>query len=530
MIKMENSDSAILLTSAQMRRLEQAAVSSGQVTGLELMERAGQGVVDAIFAEWTDFARTSHRAAILCGPGNNGGDGFVVARLLHDWGWTVDVFLYGDPDKLLRDAKVNYERWQERGICKALTDSFETYCTDHPDTVLIIDALFGSGLSRPLRGLDRIQDMLFMASVDQSAQSTPKVAAIDVPSGLCADSGRYLRHDTPFEFAIAANLTVTFQTAFTGHYLGDGPRACGRLAVKDIGLGDVDQARAVRLADITARPLSKSFDWHKYAYGHAFIFSGPANRTGAARLAVRGALRIGAGLVTIGAPQSALLEHAAQLDAVMLTEINTPDEFKEKVLADPRVNAFCIGPGFGLMPDRVDLLAAVLQARRRTVVDADALTLIACDSALFDLLHSDCVLTPHMGEFARLFPDLAEQLNAIPTKGPAFSKVDAVRAAAKRAGCAVVLKGLDTVIAHPDGPCIISAASYARAAPWLATAGSGDVLAGFITGLMARGFRPLQAAETAAWLHVECARTFGPGLIAEDLPEQLPVVLHKLNV
>ena len=166
---------------------------------------------------------------------------------------------------------------------------------------------------------------------------------------------------------------------------------------------------------------------------------------------------------------------------------------------------------------------------RKVVLDADAMTLLSKDAASFGQLHADCVLTPHAGEFARLFPDIAERLDAPATTGPAYSKVDATREAAKRAGCVVLFKGPDTVIADPDGRCSVNAAVYDRAAPWLATAGAGDVLAGFITGLLARGFAPMHAAEVGAWLHVESARAFGPGLIAEDLPEALPGVLRDLE-
>jgi len=265
------------------------------------------------------------------------------------------------------------------------------------------------------------------------------------------------------------------------------------------------------------------------------ILSGPPGHTGAARLAARGALRIGAGLVTVGAAPEAIPEHAAQMNAIMLRPVADAAAL-EATLADDRINALCLGPGLGLDGRARALVAAALetpvpgQAPRRIVLDADALTLIARDPALFALLHANCVLTPHGGEFARLFPDIAEKLAAPATKGPAYSKVDATREAAKRAGCVVLYKGPDTVIADPSGRCSINSAHYDRAAPWLATAGSGDVLAGFIAGLLARGFGPMQAAETAAWLHVECARKFGPGLIAEDLPEQLPAVFRDLGL
>ncbi|MGB4828111.1 MAG: NAD(P)H-hydrate dehydratase, partial [Paracoccaceae bacterium] len=278
--------------------------------------------------------------------------------------------------------------------------------------------------------------------------------------------------------------------------------------------------------------LDKYHGWHKYDSGHALILSGPSGRGGAARLAARGSLRIGAGVVTVGCPLDAIPEHAARLDAVMLRVV-ADGEALALALEDRRIKALCLGPGMGLGAREAGLLAVALGRRgepRPTVLDADALTLLAGDAALFVALHGGCVLTPHAGEFARLFPDIAAKLAAVATKGPAYSKVDATREAAKRAGCVVLFKGPDTVIAGPDGRCAINSAHYDRAAPWLATAGSGDVLAGFIIGLLARGFSPFDAACTGAWLHVECARSFGPGLIAEDLPEELPKVFRALGL
>jgi hydroxyethylthiazole kinase-like uncharacterized protein yjeF len=334
---------------------------------------------------------------------------------------------------------------------------------------------------------------------------------------------------------------ITFHLPKTGHYLLGDHNQYANLILKDIGL----PSRYPHLLNSTnltfANPavdyisLDKSSTpkfikaEHKYSHGHAYILSGPASKTGAARLAARGALRIGAGVVTVACPPDALAEHAAQLTAVMLTPVADAQALTA-VLADERINAICVGPALGLDQDRVEVLAAVLTAKRAAVVDADGLTLMAQNPELMGLLHNKCVLTPHGGEFARVFPDIAEKLDAPATKGPAYSKVDATREAAKRAGCVVLFKGADTVIADAQGRCAINSAHYERSAPWLATAGSGDVLAGFITGLMARGFAPMQAAETAAWLHVECALKFGPGLIAEDLPEQLPQVFRDLGL
>ena len=536
-----------LLTAAQMGAIEEAAIASGEVTGLELMERAGRGVVEAIFEEWPELAKTSHRAVVLCGPGNNGGDGFVVARLLKEWGWEVEVFLYGDPDKLPPDARVNYERWMGMGEVGSLDDNrFDGWPDGDAGVSLVVDAIFGTGLTKPFLSHRHVSMMLNSASsISRRNASWPCVVAVDLPSGMCADSGQWLGDDAPIDFAGESNLTVTFHRPKIGHVLCDGPWSCFSLRVADIGLPN--NWRSTRsllwkeVVHLTEKPeridafhLSKKRlpnAPHKYTHGHALIPSGGAGKGGAARLAARGALRIGAGLVTVGCPPEALTENAARLDAVMLTPVADADAFA-RVLEDRRINALLLGPGLGTGEREVALVAAALGSRGspRLVLDADALTILAREPDLFAALHENCVLTPHAGEFARLFPDIAEKLAAPATKGPAYSKVDATRAAAKRAGCVVLFKGPDTVIADPEGRCSINSAHYDRAAPWLATAGSGDVLAGFITGLLARGFAPMQAAETAAWLHVECALKFGPGLIAEDLPEQLPAVFRDLGL
>lgn len=259
---------------------------------------------------------------------------------------------------------------------------------------------------------------------------------------------------------------------------------------------------------------------HKYSHGHALVVSGGFGRSGAARLAARGALRIGAGLVTLAVPASALSEVAAQITAIMMTEASASAQLEEH-LRDDRINAICLGPGLGICDTSAAMISTALTSDRSVVLDADALTLIAQDRRLFSRLHQRCVLTPHKGEFARLFPDISERLDA----GSPLDKARATVEAARRAGCVVLLKGENTVVARPDGHVGVHAAQGPRAAPWLATAGSGDVLAGFVTGLIARGFLPFQAAELGAFLHVEAAIMFGPGLIAEDLPEQIASVL-----
>ncbi|WP_299772281.1 NAD(P)H-hydrate dehydratase [uncultured Tateyamaria sp.] len=519
-----------LLTQAQMRAIEQAAIESGQVTGLELMERAGAGVVEGVFEEWPELSEGAHRAVVLCGPGNNGGDGFVVARLLAERGWTVEVFLYGDAERLPSDAKTNCERWRKVGRVsdmRKMNKAFETMD-------LFVDGGFGTGLRRALP--TEFQDV-FQWQVQQLADRMfSRNVAIDVPSGICSDSGKQIG-----PVSLVADLIVTFHRAKVGVYMSL-PFTPDVVRVKPIGLdenlpSEVAEEQLVRLVDVAEidRPnINKHRFQHKFDHGHALILSGGAGRTGAARLAARGALRIGAGLVTLGVPPAAQMEVASQVTALMLTRVSDAHALSA-VLEDQRINALCLGPGLGLHDQAAALLDVILDEghlsfTRRVVFDADSLTLIAQDAQRMDALNENAILTPHGGEFARLFPDIAASLQAIPDQGPAYSKVDATRHAAARCGAVVVFKGHDTVIAHPDGRCSVHAAAYGREAPWLATAGAGDVLAGFITGLLARGLDPMAAAGTAAWLHIECARRFGPGLIAEDLPEMLPRVLRDVGV
>jgi hydroxyethylthiazole kinase-like uncharacterized protein yjeF len=554
-----------LLTAAQMRAIEAAAIASGQVTGLDLMERAGRGVVAALFAEWPDLAATAQRAVVLCGPGNNGGDGLVVARLLKAWGWEVAVFLYGEPERLPPDARINCDRWRQMGEASPLAD------LDWPDlrpAAVCVDAVFGTGLSRPV-------PPAVWGSLAMAQEAGTRLVAVDILSGICADSGRVLS-DSGFTDLPAA-LTVTFERARTGHFLAEGAELSGRLRVCPIGLDrQVDallagpgSERVVDVKEPSAARLGKA-GGHKYAHGHALILSGPCGRGGAGRLAARGALRIGAGVVTLGCPHEAMPENAARLDAIMLRAVHDRRELA-RVLEDKRINALCLGPGMGTGKREAGLVAVALgppvggapppsppregeggrvgpgdtmgsQAlplplvgrgegwgARQVVLDADALTILSQTPHLFAALHQGCILTPHAGEFARLFPDIAERLSAPAGSGPALSKVDATREAAARAGCVVLYKGPDTVIADPSGRCAIISAHRDRAAPWLATAGAGDVLAGVVTGLLARRFSPFEAACTAAWLQVESALCFGPGLIAEDLPEALPAALRRLG-
>jgi hydroxyethylthiazole kinase-like uncharacterized protein yjeF len=302
------------------------------------------------------------------------------------------------------------------------------------------------------------------------------------------------------------------------------------LVVKEIGVTGFsplydDEAAYLNCPRI--EHASKSLKTHKYSYGHALILSGASGKGGAARLAARGALRIGAGLVTVGCPPEALTENAAGLDAVMLRPVHDADALVP-ILDDKRINALALGPGMGAGAREAALVEAALAAGRKTVLDADALTILAERPGLFEKLHKNCVLTPHAGEFARLFPDIAEKLDAPATTGPAYSKLGATREAAARAGCTVLFKGPDTIIADPEGGAAINSAHYDRAAPWLATAGSGDVLTGMIAGLAAQGVPGFDAAAAAVWMHGEAAAAVGPGLTAEDLAPALRPVIAEL--
>ncbi|MEO8302117.1 MAG: NAD(P)H-hydrate dehydratase, partial [Rhizomicrobium sp.] len=433
---------------------------------------------------------------VLCGPGNNGGDGFVVARLLDESGFVVRVAHDADrsSDGEGGDAKEMSMRW--KGAREALTP------VALDGARLVVDGLFGAGLSRPLEGAP--------AQIVEALNDLP-VVAIDMPSGVSGDTGEPLGG-----VYVKAVLTVTFFRKKPGHLLMPGRALCGEIVLGDIGIPA--QAANTQLHENTpslwhfSRPGP---DGHKYSRGHCVVVSGPAHATGAARLAARGALRVGAGLVTVASPPDAVMVHAAHLTAIMIKPFEGAAGLSQ-LLSDKRLNVVVIGPGLGVGSQTREMVAAALSSGASMVLDADAITAFQDDAEfLFRLLHDRCVLTPHAGEFERLFPGLLEK---------SASKLDAVRAAAKRAGCVVLLKGADTIIAGASGKAAINA----NAPPTLATAGAGDVLAGFVAGLMAQGMTAFDAAACATWLHGEAAARFGPGLIAEDLPEMLPKVLKGL--
>lgn len=489
---------AELLTTAQMDRADRLAVEAG-VESLFLMENAGRAVAN----ETQRLAGGGTRVTVLCGPGNNGGDGFVAARNLRAGGIEVRVGILVPVNALKGDAAVMAQRWN--GPAEPLS----AHMLDEAD--LIVDALFGAGLARPLDGEAA-------AAVEAMNATGKPIVAVDVPSGLDGTTGTFAGP------VVHARRTVTFFRRKPGHLLLPGKQLCGPVTVADIGIPEnvlsaiAPQTWANHFSIWLAQFQWPSIDANKYDRGHAVAVSGPADGTGAARLGARGALRAGAGLVTVASPIDALATNAAHLTAIMLKPFQDPGGLAE-ILADKRKNAVLIGPAVGIGEETRQLAHVVLTSGAAAVLDADVITSFASDSdalwaAIAEHKSRPVVLTPHEGEFERLFPDLMD--------GP---KLERARAAAKRSGAIVLLKGADTVIAAPDGRAAINE----NATPWLATAGAGDVLGGIITGLLAQRMPVFEAACAGVWLHGEAADAVGPGLIAEDLPEQLPTILARLH-
>jgi NAD(P)H-hydrate epimerase len=480
-----------LLTPAEMGEADRRTIAAG-TAGIVLMENAGRAVADAISRRWP-----VRPIAVLCGPGNNGGDGFVAVRILAERGWPVRLALLGDRARLTGDAALAAARWT--GPVEALSRNCLV------GAALVVDALFGAGLSRDIDGI---------AAEILGAVEVP-VIAVDVPSGIDGATGA-VRGVAP-----RAAVTVTFFRRKPGHVLLPGRLYCGETIVAPIGieaqvLDGIAPQTAVNHPDWWGGALPRpDADSHKYRRGHALVVGG-AEMTGAARLAAGAAARLGAGLVTIAAPEPAYPIYAGAMLGVLVRKIAGLGDL-QALLGDSRRNAALIGPGAGTGDETRANVMAVLAARKRTVLDADALTSYASERDKFcAALHSDCVLTPHEGEFARLFDFSGSK--------PASSKLERARRAARESGAVVLLKGADTVIAAPDGRAAINE----NAPPELATAGSGDVLAGMVVALLAQGVAAFEAAAAACWLHGAAARRIGPGLVAEDLAGALPAVLPEV--
>lgn len=478
----------VLLTPDQMGQVDRDAAASG-VDSHGLMERAGQAVAAAALRRYPGAGRF----VVFCGPGNNGGDGYVAARALRDSGCAIKVFHLGDPDRLQGDAAEARRRFA------ASSEPLEIYRPDSGD--VIIDALFGAGLDRDVPAA--------VASLIEAVNSAGlPVIAVDLPSGLCG------RRGLPLGASFKAEFTVTFMTRKPGHLLMPGRALCGETSVFDIGIPRrIIAAQLSRLAvngaglwqDDLPKPDSAA---HKFTRGHLAVFSGGPTATGAARLSAQAGLTSGAGLVTVVTPPNAALVNATALTAVMVKSVANTDDLAGW-LKDRRVSAAVIGPGFGVGDKARHFVRALAEAGIPMVLDADGITSFEdAPEALFAAFAAGparLVLTPHEGEFRRLFPDLAADER--------LSKVERALAAAKRAHAVVLYKGADTVIADPAGNAVIND----NAPPWLATAGSGDVLAGIIGGLLAQAVAPFAAAAAGAYLHGEAGHRAGRGLTAETL-------------
>lgn len=511
-----------LLTTVEMAQADALAIRSG-IPGSVLMQHAGAAIARSAMRLVAAPRVHANRVAIFCGPGNNGGDGFVAARLLETEGFQVSLGLLCAREDLHGDAAAAAQAWNGAVL------RFEDVQLEDAD--LAIAAIFGAGLARDVEGPARAA---ILRLNEWKRRTRRPILAVDIPSGIDGTSGQIRG------VAVEATQTVTFCRLKPGHLLLPGRLYCGEVTLVDIGIPEwVIESIAPKTFvnrpklwdEVFPRPR---LDGHKYGRGHALVLSGPVISTGAARLAARGALRVGAGLVTVATPQAALAVLASALTAIMTRICDGPGELAD-LLADSRKNVVVMGPGLGVgAPTRAMAATALAPVSadtqpRAVVLDADALTSFAGDAlqlaAAVKQFGGSVVVTPHDGEFARLFAAGDDALRKHPEADglAAPSKLERARAAASLLGAVMVLKGADTVVASPDGRAAIAC----DAPPWLATAGSGDVLAGFIGGLLAQSMPTFEAACAAVWLHGAAAREFGPGLISEDLPEALPAVLRR---
>ncbi|MCM5552982.1 NAD(P)H-hydrate dehydratase [Pleomorphomonas sp. NRK KF1] len=489
----------LLLTPAEMSRADALTIAAG-IPGERLMENAGYAVADVICARFSQGAR----AIVLCGMGNNGGDGFVVARVLKQRGLVVRVALALSEGMTARDLKgdaAGAERAWRGETLPATPELFD-------GATVIVDALYGAGLSRDISG----RDAELIAAVNVAHAEGARVYAVDLPSGIDGSTGEVRGT------AVLADETVTFFRRKPGHLLLPGRTHCGRVRLAQIGIGSEVLAEIAPQTAANGPSLwsdcwpEAAIDSHKYSRGAALVASGPLPSCGAARLAAEAALRSGAGIVTVATPPDAVATVAAWRAAFVVKPAADMAALAT-LLGEPRLRAAVLGPGLGLGDDVWQAVRGALEGNMALVLDADAITQASRRPdetfALIKAREGGVVLTPHEGEFGRLFPDIGG------------SKLDRARAAAARSGAVVLLKGPDTVVAHPDGRAVINENGTAA----LATAGSGDVLAGIIGGLLAAGRPAFESAALAVWMHGEAGRIAGPGSFADEIAVALRSVL-----
>ncbi len=491
---MKNNSINCVLSVSQMYQADALSIAAG-VSGITLMDAAGKSVADTLVLKYTN-----QPVLILCGPGNNGGDGFVAARYLEQYGWDVRLHCLVAIDDLKGDTAHHATMWVNEFKGETL-DFDQINLNDNP---IIIDAIFGAGLTRPIDG--PVADLIKQINVLEL-----DCISVDLPSGVSGDSGEIL--GTAFN----AKYTVSFFCKKPGHLLHPGAGNCGELLITNIGIQNnvFDTIKPTTFYNtpklwLKTYPIPTTTD-HKYSRGHVSVYGG-ATMMGAARLAARAARRSGAGLSSILCSSKSFDVYASADPGTLVNVVDNLSDFVD-LLTDPRRNVLVIGPGAGLTARTKEFTLASLQSGKAVVIDADALSVFASDpNELIQHLHPNCILTPHEGEFAKLFSVTGDKLNR-------------TRYAAKSSNSVVLLKGHDTVIAAPDGRAVINT----NAPPDLATAGAGDVLAGIVSGLRAQGTPAFEAACMGAWMHGECAQKIGAGLIAEDLCEILPDIIQNIR-
>ncbi|MGN0904063.1 MAG: NAD(P)H-hydrate dehydratase [Alphaproteobacteria bacterium] len=470
-----------ILTAAQMYGADKETCAK-IMPEIQLMENAGFAAACALSRHFGKQPVT-----VLCGSGNNGGDGFVMARVLHGWGWPVEVVFAGDMRSMTESTRFNARRWE--GETFPLSGS--TIDRIRKRKAIVVDALFGIGLSRPLEAPVARQ-------INALNEAGIPCVALDIPSGIQADTGKIMGT------ALRCVLTLTFARPKIGHFLYPGREYAATTEVLPIGIPDEivihqDPCLFVNGPDLFHIPAPSPYD-HKYTRGAVLIAGG--RMTGAARLAAAGARRAGAGWVKIVCPPETSALYAAGAPGIIVEAAETSEAFAAAA-NDPKIRAAVIGMGSGVTPETEKRLEAVVRSEKPFVADADALAFITGR----DMTHG--VLTPHEGEFARFFPGIEGR-----------DKLSRALAAARETGGVIVLKGADTVIAAPDGRAAIDAETSFG----LATAGSGDVLSGIIGAGLARGLPLFEAACAGVWMHSQAGILAGKNLIAEDIAEALPFV------